>query len=137
MGKASIYTANTTETSVATSAIVPLGNIVRRPRNNNISLSGNAIVISDRYDNYYEIVVCATFTGTEAGTATLVLQENNANIVGGTASVTVTTADTEINSLCFKAVVRSTCGCNLDQLQILNTGIPLTISNITVSVNKI
>ena len=137
MAKPSIYTVNTSQTTVETNNVLPLGNVVKRPCNRNIMLSGsNTINIIDKYENYYDIVVSATFTAADAGDVTLTLLQNNVPVIGGTATQTITTADTQVASISFKSTIRSSAGCNVDQIQILNAGIPATFSNISINIIK-
>lgn len=136
MAKPSIYVANTAETTVEENGTLPLGNVVRRPCNKNIRLIGNEIQILDQYSNYYDIVVSATFTAPAAGDVTVELQQNGVPIVGGTATETITTADTESRSISFSPSIRANCGCALDSLKLVNTGVAATFSNIAVRVIK-
>lgn len=136
MAKPSIYVANTAETTVETNGVLPLGNIIRRPCNKNVALVGNEIQLLDQYSNYYDVVVSLTFTSAEAGNVSVVLEENGVPIVGATGTETIITADTEVRSISFSPTIRATAGCTIDSLQLINTGIPATFSNIAVRVIK-
>lgn len=136
MAKPSIYVANTAETTVETNGVLPLGNIVRRPCNKNLMLSGNEIQLLDQYSNYYDVTFSATFTAPEAGDVTVVLEQNGVPVIGGTATQTVSTADTVTRNISFSPTIRSASGCTLGNLRLVNTGIPATFSNIALRVNK-
>lgn len=135
--KPNIYVANTTSTSVLANAIVPLGSIIRRYCACTLNLSGNAVTLDDKYSNYYLVTVNGTFTAPVAGVVTLQLTQNGTNIVGATASETITTASTETRSISFSAIVRATCGCTIDTLTVLNSGVAATFTNMAVTVERI
>lgn len=136
MAKPSIYVANIAETSVEANQAIPLGNIVKRPCNRNLVLSGNTINVSDCYQNYYDVVVSATFTAPAAGDVTLELRQNGVPVIGATATETITTAETETRSISFSATIRATSGCIIDQLQVINAGVPAAFTNVSVRVIK-
>lgn len=134
--KSLITVANTTSTAVTTNATLPLTTIVRR-RGNDVNLVGNAVALTDCGSNYYLVEVHATFTAPVAGVITLNLQQNGGNVVGATASTTVTTPTTEVRSLSFTTIVRTFNGSSLDSLTVLNAGLAATFSNIEMSVVKL
>lgn len=134
--KPNIYVATTTPTPVLATGTLPLSTIVRR-NPCGINLSGNSVNITDRGSNYYLVTVNATFTAPVAGVVTLDLQQNGANVIGATASTTITTATTEVRSLSFQAIVRTFNNIGLDTLSIVNSGVAATFSNINMSVIKL
>lgn len=134
--KSNIYVATTTSTAVVSGATLPLNTIVRR-RGCDINQSGNAVAITDCGSNYYLVNVSATFTAPVAGTVTLNLQQNGTDVTGGTASTTITTATTEVRSLSFSAIVRTFNSIGIDSLSIVNSGVGVTLSNVTMSVVKL
>ena len=134
--KSLIDVATTTSTAVLANGIIPLTTIIRR-RGNEVNLNGNAISIADCGSNYYLVVVTATFTAPVAGVVTLNLQQNGANIVGGTASTTITTATTEVRSLSFPAIVRTFNNVGIDALTLVNAGVDATFSNVAISVENL
>lgn len=135
--KPNIYVANTTSTSVLANSIIPLGSIIRRYCQCTLNLSGNAIIVDDKYSNYYLVTVSGTFTAPAAGVVTLQLIQNGTNVVGATASETITAAGTETRSISFTAIIRATCGCAIDTLTVLNSGVAATFTNMTVTVERI
>lgn len=134
--KSLISVATTSSASVVTNGLLPLGTIVRK-RGNEINLSGNSVAITDTGSNYYRVSVTATFTVPVAGDVTLALLQNGTAVTGATASTTITTADTEIRSLSFEAIVRTFNCCGLDSLSIASTGVGATFSNIAMQVEKL
>ena len=134
--KANIYVANTTSAAVIAGGTLPLGSTpIRRYNQCAVDVAGNSIVLKEC--GYYLVNVNATFTVPVAGTVTLQLLDDNATVPGATASGSVTTATTEVNTLSFSAIVRVFNGSAPDSLTILNSGAAATFSNIAVSVVKI
>lgn len=128
-----ISVATTAPTSVLANGTIPLATVVRRygcPLN----LSGNSISIIDCGSNYYLVNVTATFTAPAAGTVTLTLQQNGVDVVGATASTTVSTASTEVRSLSFSAIVRTFNNSSIDSLTLVNKGVAITVANTAISV---
>lgn len=134
--KSLIDVATTTSTAVLAGGTLPLTTIVRR-RGDDVNLSGNTIALTDCGSNYYLVSITATFTAPVAGVITLNLQQNGTNVVGATASTTITTATTEVRSLSFTAIVRTFGGLSLDALSIVNAGVAATFSNIDIVVAKL
>lgn len=134
--KSLINVATTSSVSVVTNGTLPLATIVRR-RGNDVNLSGNSVAITDTGSNYYLVTVTATFTTPTAGDVTLNLQQNGTNVTGATATTTITTADTEVRSLSFSAVVRTFNCCGIDSLSIVNSGVGATFTNIAMQVEKL
>lgn len=134
--KSLINVATTTSTAVLANGTLPLTTIIRR-RGTDVNLSGNTVAITDCGSNYYLVSVTATFTAPVAGVITLNLQQNGANVVGATASTTITTATTEVRSLSFTAIVRTFNNTGIDTLSIANAGVAATFSNIDMVVEKL
>lgn len=134
--KSLIDVATTTSSAVVAGGILPLSTVTRR-RGDDVNLSGTSVAITDCGSNYYLVTVTATFTAPVAGVVTLVLQQNGANVAGGTASTTITTATTEQRSLSFSKVVRTLNSSAIDTLSIVNAGVAATFSNIDVAVIKL
>lgn len=134
--KSLINVATTTSSSVVAGATLPLTTITRR-RGAELNSAGNSIVVTDCGSNYYLVLVTATFTAPVAGIVTLNLQQNGANVAGGTASTTITTATTEVRSLSFAVPVRTFNNQGIDTLTVVNSGVGATFSNIDVTVIKL
>lgn len=132
-----IDVATTTSTSVLANGVIPFSTIVRR-RGREIGQAGSAVAISDCGSNFYLVNVTATFTAPVAGDVTLTLQQNGSAVIGGTASITVTTATTETRSLSFSAIVRTYNSQSIvDVLTLVNSGVAITLSNVAMSVIKL
>ncbi len=129
--------ATPTSTSVLAGGTIPLSTIVRR-RGREIGQAGSAITIGDCGSNFYLVNVTATFTAPATGVVALTLQQNGSNVVGATASTTISTATTEVRSLSFSAIVRTFNSGNIvDTLTLLNSGVAITLANVAVSVIKL
>lgn len=132
-----IDVATTTSTSVLANGVIPFSTIVRR-RGREIGQAGSAVAISDCGSNFYLVNVTATFTAPVAGDVTLTLQQNGSEVIGGTASTTITTATTETRSLSFSAIVRTYNSQSIvDVLTLVNSGVAITLSNVAMSVIKL
>ena len=134
--KSLIDVSTTTSTAVVAGGALPLATVTRR-RGSDIAVSGNSIALTDCGSNYYLVTVNATFTAPVAGIITLNLQQNGVNVVGATASTTITTATTEVRSLSFEKIIRTFNTNGLDSLSVVNAGLAATFSNIDVSVIKL
>ena len=134
--KSLIDVSTTTSTAVVAGGALPLATVTRR-RGSDIAVSGNSIALTDCGSNYYLVTVNATFTAPVAGIITLNLQQNGVNVVGATASTTITTATTEVRSLSFEKIIRTFNTNGLDSLSVVNAGLAATFSNIEVSVIKL
>lgn len=133
--KQELYIATTTSTPVAINGIVPFNTTVRR-KGFDIQRGGGGAVIEDCGSNYYDVDVSLTFTAPVAGVVTFKLQQNGADVVGATASTTITTPTTEVRSLSFPATIRTfNCG-SIDTLTVVCTGVAVTLSNATMRVRK-
>ena len=131
--KQELYIATTTSTSVAAKGIVPFTTTVRR-RGLDIQRGGGGAVIEDCGSNYYDVDVSATFTAPVAGTVTFKLQQNGNDVIGATASTTITTPTTEVRSVSFPATIRTfNCG-SIDTLTVVCSGVAVTLSNATMRV---
>ena len=130
-----LYIANTASTSVVSGGIVPFNTTVRR-RGLEIQRGGGGAVIEDSGSNYYEVEVSVTFTAPAAGIATFKLQQNGADVIGATASTTITTPTTEVRSVSFPATIRTFCCGSIDTLTLVCSGIATTITNATMTVRK-
>lgn len=133
--KAELYIANTTSTSVASGGIVPFATTVRR-KGCDIQRGGGGAVIEDVGSNYYDVVVSVTFTAPVAGVISFKLQQNGNDVIGATASTTITTPSTEVRSLSFPATIRTfTCG-NIDTLTLVCSGLAATVTNATMQIER-
>lgn len=113
--QSAIYTVNTNAT-IAASATVPFGSVVRR-YGRSCQLDGSGINLMG--PGYYKVDCSITFTPTSGGEVTVQLYQDGTAIPGAVASAQGTAAE-PIN-LCVVALVRN-CGCDC------NTSLTATIS---------
>lgn len=143
-----IGTQNTGTQTVLTDGIVSLGTVYRKyckkatnglptfaNDSNSITLNGQGV---------YHITATLVGAGTTAGTLTVQMLENGVPVVGGIASETITTADTELRTLVIDryVLVDNTCllGCTSTLAKTIsfeNTGVGATFSNVVVNVDKV
>lgn len=136
--KSYVKTVNSNSTSVLANSVVPIGTtLVTGYDRCNIERIGNSIVIYDRCSNGYKITANVTFTAPVAGTITLLMQQNGVNIVGATASTTITTAATEVRNLSFSTIVKSTSGTTNDIITLLTDSLAITASNVEFDVERL
>lgn len=131
MNNSLIYLTTPSTATVAANGVLPLTTIVRR-RGQSIQQSNDSVVLGA--PGYYHVSVNATFTAPEAGDVTFELRQDNLPVSGGTASTTITTATTEIRSLSFEAIIRVPCCGAPVTLSVVNTGVAITTSNISIAV---
>ena len=131
MNNSLIYLTTPSTANVAADGVLPLTTIVRR-RGASIQQSNDSVVLGA--PGYYHVSVNATFTAPVAGDVTFELRQDNLPVSGGTATTTITTALTETRSLSFEAIIRVTCCSAPVTLSIVNTGVSITTSNISLAV---
>lgn len=131
MSNSLIMMVNTSSTAVLSGGIIPLTTITRR-RCNAISTANNSIILNRV--GYYKVNASITFSGDNTGEATVTLQKNDVDVVGITATTTITTADTEIRTLNLSGVVRVMCNEGFATLTLSNTEIPITTTNVELDV---
>lgn len=143
-----IGTQNTGNQTVLTDGIISLGSVYRKycKRANNglptFASNGNSITLNEQ--GIYHITATFVGAGTTAGTLTIQMLENGVPVVGGVASETITTADTELRTLVIDRyiLVDDTCllGCKSTLAKTIsfeNTGVGATFSNVVVNVDKV
>lgn len=117
----------------AIGSTVPVGSIIRR-KGNCIDASGSAINL--REPGYYAVAISATLTAAAVGTVTLNLQQNGVNVPGATDSVSITTANTQIENIAIVAIIRVLCcGDAALTVSVGGTTAP-TISNMAITVTR-
>lgn len=126
-----IYLVTPSASSIVSGGVLPLTTIVRR-RGSSVQQSNDSIILGDA--GYYHVSVSATFTAPAAGIATISLLQNGLPVQGASASTSVVTATTEVNTLSFDAVVRVSCCGAPVTLTILNSGVAIDSSNIAIDV---
>ena len=143
-----IGTQNTGSQTVLTDGIISLGSVYRKyckktsnclptfaSDSNSVTLNGQGV---------YHVTATLVGAGTTAGTLTVQMLENGVPVVGGVASETITTADTELRTLVIDryVLVDNTCllGCTSTLAKTIsfeNTGVVATFSNVVVNVDKV
>ena len=133
MYKDLIYMVTNDSNTVAAGSTVPLKTIVRR-YGSAIQSSGNSVVLYK--PGYYLVTATAVVSGGSAGDAVMTLQKAGQDLVGMTASETITTASTELRTLTIDGIVRVMCYEKGVALTLINDGaISLTTSNVSLSVD--
>ena len=143
-----IGTQNTGSQTVLTDGIISIGSVYRKyckktsnclptfaSDSNSVTLNGQGV---------YHVTATLVGAGTTAGTLTVQMLENGVPVVGGVASETITTADTELRTLVIDryVLVDNTCllGCTSTLAKTIsfeNTGVGATFSNVVVNIDKV
>ena len=126
-----IFMTTNTDESVLANGLIPLNTVQRKygcavqPTLNGISLTR---------PGYYKVSGTITFTAPTAGDATVQVQKSNTDVPSITASETITTADTEVRTLPIECIVKVFCNEGFVTLNIVNTGIAITVQNVALVV---
>ena len=126
-----IYLATPSTSTIPSGSVLPFSTIVRR-RGGSIQQSNDSILLGE--GGYYRVSVNAVFTAPTAGVVTLRLLQDGVAVQGATASTSITTATTEVDSLFFSAIVRIPCCGSPVTLTVVNSGVAITASNIAIDV---
>lgn len=129
MSNSLIMMATTTSSSVLANGIVPLTTITRR-RGQVINSNNNNGIILKR-PGYYKVNASVTFEAPAAGDVTIKVQKDEVDIVGMTATSSITT---ETQTLSLSGIVRVTCGDGMAILNLVNSGVAITTSNVEIDV---
>ena len=131
MANGLIMVGTTNSSSVLENGVVPINSILRR-RGKVLTSNNDSILLN--MPGYYKLNASVTFTSSETGVATIVVQKNNITIPSLTASTSVATATTEVSTLNVSGIVRVTCGDGLVSISLVNIGIPITTSNVEIDI---
>lgn len=131
MSRNLIYMTTTTNASVLANGVVPLTTIQRRE---GCALFDGTNSIIFNAPGYYKINGSVTFTAPTEGTVTIKAQKNNIDIPGLTASNDIATADTEVGSISINGVVRVFCSERGSSLTLVNSGVAITVQNVSLDV---
>lgn len=126
-----IMMTTTSSNPVIVDGVIPLTTISRR-RGQAVNSGSNSILLGRA--GYYKVNATFTFTGQTVGDVVIQAQKNGFDIVGMTASTTITTATTETRSLTITGIVRVFCNEDLATLTFINTGVAITTTNVEVDV---
>lgn len=127
-----VFVANNVSAAVAANASIPLGTIQRRY---GCALNAASAGVTITQKGYYLVNATITFTAPAAGVVAISLQDNGQQVVGVTAAESVTTPTTEQHTIALTGIVRSLSGS--DVLTLVNTGIAMTPSIVSLNVVKI
>ena len=126
-----LYLITPTASAINTNEVLPLTTIARR-KGCAVQSGTNSALLNKA--GYYEVTATITFTAPVAGNATINLQLNGVNVTGATASTTIATETTEIAELVVNAIVRVYCNQGPATLTLVNSGIAINASNVSLSV---
>lgn len=131
MNNSLIYMINNGASSVLANGVIPLTTIARR-RGKCIQNDSNSIILNA--PGYYKVNVTVTLSAGAAGIASIALQKNGITIPGMTGATTITTATTENRQVVINGIVRVNCYEGAAALTLVNTGIAITTSNVSIDV---
>lgn len=141
-------TQNTGSQTVLTDGTISVGSVYRkycrRASNGLPTFATTSDGITLNGQGIYHLTATFVGAGTAAGTLTVQMLENGTAVTGGTASETITTADTELRTLVIDRYVLVDSTCLLGNTTTLaktiaftNTGVGATFSNVVVNVEKV
>lgn len=119
--------------TVAANSVITTPTIRRRKGYCGIGVYNGAVVITK--PGWYKVDASITFTGS-AGLATIVVNKNGIAADGITASATITTASTEVNTLNLSGIVKVYCNEEAT-ITLQNTGVAINTSNVELSVVEV
>lgn len=131
MNNSLIYMINNGASSVLANGVIPLTTIARR-RGKCIQNDSNSIILNA--PGYYKVNVTVTLSAGAAGIVSIALQKNGITIPGMTGATTITTATTENRQVVINGIVRVNCYEGAAALTLVNTGIAITTSNVSIDV---
>lgn len=131
--KSAIYTANTTEATLAVGDIIPLGTTIRR-YGCNLRQDGNAVTTTGR--GYYKITAAVTAAPTAAGEIGATLLKDGIAVTGASASATATGAG-DVVMLPITAIVRNLTDCDSSLLALRLDDGAGQVTNVAVTVEKL
>ena len=129
---ASLFVITPTTTSITAGGVLPLTSIARRQCGCIAQLGSDSVILSRA--GYYKVTATVTFTAPATGTAVINLTQDGTTVAGITASKSVATANTEIDTLAVSGIVRVNCYAGSSTLQLVNTGIAIDTSNISFDI---
>lgn len=143
-----IGTRNTATQELAVGDTLSLGSVYRkfvtRGKCGLNTYEFNTNTIALQHSGFYHITATITFSGQEAGDVTFQLTSNDVALVGATATETITTATTEVRNATIDFYVLVNKGCVagipttlIENISILNTGVPSIVTNVVVNVEKV
>lgn len=131
MNNSLIYLINTGASSVLANGIIPLTTIARR-RCKCIQSDNDSIILNA--PGYYHVTATVTYTAPVAGNVGIAIQKNGVTVPGLTGASTITTANTQIQQITINGIVRVGCCDGASILTLVNTGVAINTSNVSVDV---
>lgn len=129
---ASIFVGTPTAATVAAGGTLPITSIFRRQCGCITQQGADSVILSR--PGYYRITATVTFTAPATGVATLTLTQDGQAVPGITASNTIATATTEVSTIAVSGIVRVACCSGSSALQLLNAGVAINSSNVSLDV---
>ena len=129
---ASIYLITPTTASITAGGVLPLTTVARRQCGCVTQLGSDSVIL--QRPGYYKVTATETFTAPEVGVVTLRLTQDGQAVPGAIASLSIETADTQVGSLAVSAIVRVPFGLGASTLQLVNEGVAIETSNISLDV---
>ena len=126
-----LYVTTTGTTAVAANGLIPFSTIARR-RGCALDLENNSILL--KKPGYYKVSGTITFTAPAAGVVSIQAQKSGTAIPGLLTGATVTTAATQVITLPIEGIVRVLCCDGSSTLTLLNTGVAITLTNLSLDV---
>ena len=131
MNNSLIYMINNGASAVLANGVIPLTTIARR-RGKCIQNDSNSIILNA--PGYYKVNATITLSAGAAGNVSVALQKNGVTVPGMTGATTITTANTENRQVVISGIVRVNCYEGAAALTLINTGIAITTSNVSIDV---
>lgn len=126
-----IYLVTQTSESVLANGLIPLETIARR-RGCSCQKNGDGVTLTKA--GYYKITGSITFTAPVAGVVTITARKNGIDIPSIQASTSVTTATTQVSTLNVNGIIRVMCGEGEPTITLVNSGVAITLSNVSLDV---
>lgn len=133
MCKSLIYTVNATPLTATVDTPIDVGSIIRK-QGYGIYADQAGFRLHDA--GYYDIHVSATFTANAVGDVTIAVYSDGVPVLGGRATETITTANTEIRSINIGTTVRVQCMRDNPMITIVAEDTAPTITNLAVQIEK-
>lgn len=135
---------NTTDQTIPALGLIDFGSVYHENSKTNCygipTFAGTSTSPRLNYRGFYHVTAVITFTGAAAGDVTLQVLENGEAVSGLLGTVTVTTADTEINTvtLDFYVLVGPgyTTALNNSKSIAIQSSSAITVTNVTLNISK-
>lgn len=126
-----IYITTNTSNEVVANSIIPLTTIQRKYGCATIPAM-NGVILNK--PGYYKLNASVTFTAPEAGDVEIVAQKSGVDLVGMSATTTITTASTEVRTLNINGIIRINCNDVLSTINLVNVTSDITVQNVSLDI---